>query len=284
MDSVCIDSSRVHMFLIQMTAFHALSLSPEHSTHTSSDTPDVDPPTRPRRSFRPRRGLPTGRAVVGGLLIAIAGVGAFAVATSGNDQPTTEYLVVVRDIEPGEAVGLDDISFEAMDLSPAVAANALRTTRGLEGATALRLLRAGELVDVRTLRGAPFVDGQPVAAVHELTFPVRQNRTPSRLDRGDRVTILAHTDGDVLVTALEDAVVLSYDTTSSGIGGVDGVLTLALADSGLVTRAALLSFDEDQLTVVLTSRALEDTYPDHFRLETAAEPAIEPPPDEPEGR
>lgn len=282
MDSVCNVPVHLHTFLHEMTAFHDFSSSPEHSTPGSGDATDAGPPASPRRSFRARRGLPTGRAVVGALLITIAGVGAFAVARSGSDQPTTEYLVLVRDIEPGGTVSLDDVAFEAMDLSPAVAANALRTTSGLEGATALRLLRVGELVDVRTLRGAAFVDGERLAAVHELTFPVRRSRTPPRLDRGDRVTILAHTDTDVLTTALEDAIVLSYDTTASGVGGGDGVLTLALADSGLVTRAALLSYDEDQLTVVLTSRALEDTYPDQFQLETGAAPTIDPPTEPPE--
>lgn len=254
-----------------MNVFHYVSRS--FDGQAGAERPDDV--TAPRQSFRPRRGLPTGRAVVGGLLITVATVGAFALATSGDEGPTTEYLVVGRDVEPGESLDIGDVHLEAMELSPAVAANALRSTSGLEGATALRWLRAGELVDSRSLRGAAFVDGEPVTDVHELTFPVRQSRTPTRLERGDRVTILAHVDDDVLITALEDALVLSYDTAPSGVGGGDGVLALALPDSGLVTRAALLSYDADQLTVVLTSGALDDTYPDRFQLEPRTEEAVD---------
>jgi hypothetical protein len=49
-----------------------------------------------------------------------------------------------------------------MTLPPEVAASALRSTAGLEGASALEFLRAGEILDVRDLNGATFIDGEPI--------------------------------------------------------------------------------------------------------------------------
>ena len=47
-----------------------------------------------------RRALPGGRAVAGGLLVAVAAVGAFAVA-SGDDRPSTTYLVAAAAVPAG---------------------------------------------------------------------------------------------------------------------------------------------------------------------------------------
>ena len=104
------------------------------------------PPNSPgpaRRSFLARRGLPTGRALVGALLVTLAAVGSFAIATAGDDGPTTEYLVMINDVDAGDQIRFADVSLAAKDLAPEVAANALRSTNGLEGATALHYLRNG---------------------------------------------------------------------------------------------------------------------------------------------
>ncbi len=191
--------------------------------------PPPDSPGPARLSFLARRGLPTGRALVGALLVTLATVGSFAIATTGDDGPTTEYLVVINDVDAGDQVRLADVSLAAMDLAPEVAANALPSTNGLVVATALHHLRTGQVLDVRTLNGAAFVDGEPIVAVHELTIPVKRDRSPDRLRRGDRVTLLALNEGSgILYTALEDALVLSFDVDAPGIINSDeGVLTVA---------------------------------------------------------
>jgi hypothetical protein len=225
-------------------------------------------PPQSKRSFVPRRGLPTGRALIGALLTTVAAVGAFAVATSADRGPTTEFLVLINDVEPGSGVELTDVRLAAMTLTAGVESAALRTTAGLEGATALRLLRAGSILDGRDLNGAAFVDGEPVTGVHELTIPVARDRAPVQLSRGDRVTVLAFDERNaVLRTALEDALVLSYDTESAGIGSSgEGRLTLALPDADLVVRGALWSYAS--LTVVLTSRAIDDDYVDEYAADS----------------
>jgi hypothetical protein len=228
----------------------------------------------PSRTINPRRGLPNGRAVVGGLLIAIAAIGAFAVATAGDDGPDEEFLILINDVEPGATIELGDVALAAMTLPPEVAASALRSTAGLEGASALEFLRAGEILDVRDLNGATFIDGEPITAVHELTLPVPRDRAPPELRRGDRVTVLAYTDQTrTLRLALEDALVLRYDTEATGIGSSEeGRLTLGLPYADLVLDSTLLSYEE--LTVVLTSRAIDDEY-GHLRVLQTSEPMAE---------
>jgi len=232
------------------------------AVHSTSETPAS---AGNRLAFATRRGLPTGRAVVGALLMTIAAVGSFSIATGADRGPDTEYLVLVDDIEPGDRVGADDVEFAPMILASDVAANALTSTVGLEGATALQFLRAGSVLDRRDLNGASFVGGAPVVGVHELTFPVSRDRAPAGLRRGDRVTVLAFDErASVLRTALEDALVLSYDAEAAGIGRSDEArLTLALPDAEAVVRATFWSYRP--LTIVLTSRALDDEYLSQYR-------------------
>lgn len=228
-----------------------------------------------KRRILPRRALPNGRAVVGALLVTVAMVGTFTFAERGTAEPSSEYLVVVADIEPGDTIELDDVVFEAMELSPTAAANALQSTAGLEGATALAHLRADTILDVRDLSGAAYVDGAAITAVHELTIPVPSDRAPTALRRGDRVTVLAYSGPEAtLHTAIEDALVLRYEPDPTGIGSAgDARLTLALADAVDVARVARWSYQA--LTVVLTTRDLDDVYPTHVSPPTTTTVAAE---------
>lgn len=234
---------------------------------------DVTPDNDGQPRFRARRGLPSGRALVGALLVTVAAMGAFSLATGAETGPSNRYLVVSRDVETGTVLGPDDVAPAPMDLSPTVAANALGSPDQIEGAVALRFLRAGELLDARSISPATTVDDTVLDDVHELTFPVRRSRAPARLRRGDRVTVLVQRDPGV-VTAFEDALVLSYATEGSGVAvAQEGVLTVALDDTESVARGALLTHDDDDLTVVLTTRALTAEYPERYRLADPADSA-----------
>ncbi len=220
----------------------------------------VEAPQRPTRVISTRRQLPSARALIGALLVTIAALGSFAVATSGSDGPNTEYLVLRSPIRAGEPVGLADVMLEPMELSPSLTSKALSSTDGLEGAAALRDLGAGELLLIHDLIPAPIVDGEPLSNVHELTFAVPLDRTPAGLRSGDRVTILGTTDRATLV-AIEDAIVLAIDTQPDQIGSSgSGILTLAIDDPGDVMNIAHATQTTD-ITVVRSTRALADHYP-----------------------
>ena len=71
------------------------------------------------RSITPRRSLPSGRAVVGALLVTVAAVGSFVVATAGESTPDVSYLVAARPIDAGESVTVADFDINRSSDSPA---------------------------------------------------------------------------------------------------------------------------------------------------------------------
>ncbi|MEO0492156.1 MAG: SAF domain-containing protein [Actinomycetota bacterium] len=223
-------------------------------------TPTADASdARTTRTITPRRSLPSGRALVGAFLVTVAALGAFAIVSGGDDGPTTRYLVTTRDVETGDQLTLVDVRFEAMTLSADLAGRALNSVDGLDGATALRDLRAGELIDVADLIGAAS-GADPTATIHEVTFGVPLERTPASLVSGDRITVLATVDGLTRLT-VEDAVLLDIDRRPDQIGSSGrGVLTLAVDAPETVMDIAHLTQIAD-ITIVRSTRAIDDVFP-----------------------
>lgn len=222
-----------------------------------------------QRSIISRRSLPNGRALVGALLVTVAAVGAFVFSSRGDSGPADEYLVLLRDVDAGGVVNAADVAYEPMTLSEELADIAFSSTRSdttahLDGATALRFLHAGALLLAPDVRGANRILDADTTEIHELTLPVPVNRTPEVLTRGDRVTVLAYDSrNDATWTAVDDGLVLDYVTSGDSLGSSShGRLTLALSGPQGVLRGAHLSFLE--LTVVLTTRAADDEYPEHY--------------------
>ncbi|MEM9521524.1 MAG: SAF domain-containing protein [Actinomycetota bacterium] len=233
---------------------------------TTAESPE---PRSAGRSISPRRALPSGRALVGAFLVTVATLGAFVVATGGDDGPTTSFLVTTRDLTAGEAITEADVRFEAMTLSDDLAGRALNSTAGIDGAVVLRDFRAGELIDVADViagvDGGGAIDGD----LHEITIGVPLERTPSSLVVGDRVTILATAD-DTTRVAVEDARVLEVDRRPDQIGSSGrGILTLAIDDPAVVLEVAHLTQTAD-ITVVRSTRALDDVFPTETSTEDAS--------------
>lgn len=229
---------------------------------------DNEGPSRPGPVIPSRRGLPSGRAVAGALLVTAAATSTFVLATGGDEGPGTSYVVAARPVEAGAPVGPGEVALRPLTLSPDVAARALTDAAGLIGATAVRDLAPGHLLSASDLAGAPTVDGRPVGAIHEIAFPVPVERISARTVNGDRVTVLttASSDGADLLTevAVEDGLVLSWATDSDAIGGSGvGVLTLAVDDAETAIGLAHMA-RTGEVTVIRTTRATADHYPASF--------------------
>jgi len=97
------------------------------------------------RQIRRRRSLPGSRAVVGGLLVAAAAVGAFGTYAAASDGPSDSVVVLTRDVGPGERLDAEDLAVVVE----------MRADRGDVGAGRLaqRPARA-DPDDVRAHRGA----------------------------------------------------------------------------------------------------------------------------------
>ena len=205
--------------------------------------------------------------MLGALLMTAGGVGTFALTDSGPVAPGGNYLVANHDLRAGDPLTLTDVRFEPMTLSPELAARALNSTTGLEGAVLLVERRAGSLIDVEDL----IASSQPTLStsrVHEIRFAIPLDRTAPDLRPGDRVTVLATRD-DITHVAAEDAPVTAFELSTDRIGSNGaGTLTLAIADARHVMTIAHFT-QTAELTVVRSTRAVEDAYPD--RITTPAD-------------
>lgn len=252
---------------------------------------DNEGPSLPGPVIASRRGLPSGRAAAGALLVTVAAVGTFVMATGPDEGPRSSYLVAVASVEAGAPVGGGDFALRPLGLSADVAARALIDASGLEGAIAVRDLAPGDLLTAADLIEAPVVDGKPAGAVHEIAFPVPVERISARTVNGDRVTVLTTASAggaDLTEVAVEDGVVLSWAADADAIGGSGiGVLTLAVNDAATAIGLAHMVRTGD-VTVVRTTRAAADRYPDSFPAAEAPVdvavpgPAGEPDPANPE--
>lgn len=126
----------------------------DQATRTSPATNGHAGPMPVRR----RQGLPGGRAVLGGFLVAASAAGVFSAWSSASRGPTTRYVVVTADVAPGERIERGDLALVALDLPVVQRRLAFTDLSLLVGATALSALVDGQLVqssEVAKPVGAP---------------------------------------------------------------------------------------------------------------------------------
>lgn len=183
------------------------------------------------RAVRSRRGLPGGRAVLGGLLVAVAAVGTFAAYGDATAGPSTSYAVAAADLPVGHRIGPGDLDLRAMDLPDALADRAFTSPDALAGAVTLAPLGEGELVQAGGLLPAGATD----APAAELSFAVPADRAVNgTLRPGERVDVLAtYGTGTAAEThvVVRGALLLGNDDGVEAIGASTRVLTVALDDA-----------------------------------------------------
>ena len=181
------------------------------------------------RALKRRSALPTGRAVVGGFLVALAALGIFAAYSSATAGPTTTYVVARRDIPIGTRLTADDLTTLPMDLPDVVARDAaFATERPLVGATTVGPVRRGELV-----QAGDVVKKRSGAAELEISFELERSRAlAGTLRPGERVDVLATfgAGGDTYtVTVVRQARVLEAGQDGGGLAqGDTDVISLAV--------------------------------------------------------
>jgi Flp pilus assembly protein CpaB len=176
-----------------------------------------------------RAALPRGRAVVGGLLVALAGIGLLLAHQAATHRQVTSWLIARHDIQAGARIGNADVAFAPMDLYSGTEHEAFRTPRGVVGATARTDIAAGELLQ----RGA-------IGSGHAVSGPARRltlDLTPAQaldgsLVSGDRVDIVSSGDDPGTTSVIAHRVlVVSVRHPTAGLGSNDEVrLTLVVSD------------------------------------------------------
>lgn len=186
-------------------------------------------PGGPRVERRARTWLPTGRAVVGGVLVATAATGVLLAHRAAGDLPSTRYVVATADLPAGSVIGAGDLGTIAADLPDDVTAVDEADATDMVGrvtrvpVAAMDLLRPG---DVHEPGRFPTADTTEVA----VDLPPAQALSGT-LRAGDRVRVLS-TDaaGAGTTTIAEDVFVsqVGVDDAAGGIGS-DGDVRVRLA-------------------------------------------------------
>jgi Flp pilus assembly protein CpaB len=200
---------------------------------------------------RRRRPLPGARAVVGGLLVAVAVVGTFATVARSNDDRRVPLVVARADLAVGDRIGAEDLAVARLDVPPFLRARAFRAAAELVGATVLGPVARGELVQASMVsrKGAS-------PAGLQVSFPVEAARAvDGTLRQGESVDVLVtYGQGETATTkVVARRARVARTRTPGGVLGDDRTLVLTLGvatseDAAAVAHAA----NAGEITVVRT--------------------------------
>lgn len=209
-----------------------------------------------------RTRLPSGRALVGGLLVAGAAVGSIALSTSGGGPAEVTVVVADGTIEPGTGLGPGNLRLVEMALPAELLSGTYGDIPSLEGTVSRsrvadgELLQAGDVVESTAAQRA-------AAPAREFALRLDADRVVAgRLEPGDAVDVIATygTGADaVTLVVLRDADVLSVQTSDEALGTSRSVLLTLALDDRASTVALAHAVDVAALNVVrTTTSAAED--------------------------
>ncbi len=174
-----------------------------------------------------QRSLPTGRALAGGTLVAVAAIIVFAAVLASSGRNGQQYVIATQAIPTGSIIGPGDLSAVRMSLPSAAGSGAFRQTGSLVGRTAAEAIRPGELLEQSMLVA---VGSQPA------TRPVSVGVNPSSLAGlapGSAVDVLA-TEGSgssaSVSVVMRGAVLVAVNSPASGglTGSSTSIVTLGV--------------------------------------------------------
>lgn len=242
--------------LATVRPFHVLLSMSSSTTLLEPEIADGADGVPAARRIQPRASLPSTRAVVGGLLVALAALGTFVAHRAATAAPTTAFVVAAADVAPGERLDPSRLRLEAMALPEGVGAGAFRSPDELDGAVAIAPLRAGELVQA----SAVLLESAASPPASELSFAVERTRAlDGTLNRGERVDVLAtYGTGDTAAThvVVADALITDIDNERRDAIGEASTITviLALPSPDDVLEAAHAT-QVAEITLVRTTKA-----------------------------
>ncbi|MCB0991207.1 MAG: RcpC/CpaB family pilus assembly protein [Acidimicrobiales bacterium] len=214
-------------------------------------------PDHTQRAIRPRRPWPGTRAAVGGLLVALSGLGLFVAFERANTAPTTLYLVAREPIAPGTVLSPDLVGGQRMDLPTGLDAVAFTTADDdlVLGSVTLEAIGAGELIQASDIR--PLDEGADAMTPYEMSFRIEADRAvDGTLRAGERIDVYATVGtGPSASTELIDADVLVVSvnrSNDSGLATARQVVTVALDNTDQVL-ALTSAADRGTLTLVRSS-------------------------------
>lgn len=177
-----------------------------------------------------RRGLPSGRAVTGGFLVAVAAVVVFAAAVAGSNHHGRPYVVATRSLAAGTVLTPDDLGTASMQLPAGVGRQAFTQVGAVLGRPLAVPLQAGELIQTSVLAPAGAASSfRPVSVAADAN-------SLGDLSPGQRVDVLAVSgtgSGAAVSVIMRGAVLLDLGRTSTGV--LSGPSTTVVVTLGVST-------------------------------------------------
>lgn len=191
--------------------------------------------------LKSRRALPSGRAVLGALLITLAALGVLLASQLGEDATFQDVVVARNDLAPGTVLSEADVASIRLRLDEQ-ADWVVGDVNDVVGNVIL-----GPVGQLEFVQRSNLAEGTPEAApsgLAEVSIEIRRERAPSSIVPGEEVSILATFD-DVTPEQTEliadRVVVLSFQNQSEDFSSSTAVLRLGVADgrvaSEIVTAA-----------------------------------------------
>jgi hypothetical protein len=202
--------------------------------------------TTPSRSIERQVGLPSGRAVVGALLMTVAALGVFLAYAGANQDTRSDIVVASRDLPAGTTLSADDLDTARLDLDDQLARRSFADPSILVGQRLVAPVGEGELVQRSAVSETP--DDGPR---NEFTFRLAASRAVNGdLGAGDLIDIYVTLDGATRTVARE--VTLLGPPVDAGRG--DLVLRVAIDDQEAVL-AVIDAINRGDITVVRATHA-----------------------------
>lgn len=211
--------------------------------------------------IRSRRALPSGRAVLGALLITLAALGVLLATRLSDDSTFQNVVVATNNLGPGQLIEPDDVAVVRLRLDDQVRFVA-NDVNEVIGSVTLGPVTVREFV----LRSnvADMLPNNVPNGLAVVSLPVDPANAPSTIAPGAVVSILAtFTDNNVDVTELvaDRLLVVSYGTDGDEFGADTNVLRVAVGDGQNAADLALAA-ETGTVSVVGITGASEVSIPE----------------------
>lgn len=211
--------------------------------------------------LRVKKRLPSGRAVLGGLLVSLAVVAVLIASRIGEDATFQDVVVARQELAPGTVIEAEHIEQVRMRL--ANEANfVVSNPDAIVGSVVLGPVGANEFLQVSNI-AVSGPDTLP-SGLAEVSIEIEPSRAPARIASGELVSLLAtfeDSDGSRTVLIADRVVVLSYDDGDvDDFSGGDTVLRLGVSD-GDVASAIVSAAITGDVSVVGVTGANDVTIP-----------------------
>lgn len=219
--------------------------------------PDEDPESFRGRAMIAGVSLPTGRAIVGGLLVAVSGLGILAAHRAATLPDRTEWLVVRRPIAAGATIAADDLALAPMTLATGSRSRAVDDPADVIGRIALVPLAPGDLV----LRSTTATTGDATAPGRRVGLALgAADALGGALEVGDRVDVVSVPPPDGASEVIVRGALVSAvdDGSEGGVGAVDDVrLILEVPDEAAAKRVIDAHADAGVTLIAASTVSLE---------------------------